>query len=141
MDRAEPLQRDVLGRGRELSARVVHEDVDRAEPFPHGIEEPVDLVGLADVARARQDRSSGGLELGTDGLERLGSPSADRHRGARSRQFPRDGAADPGPATRHDRDRAFVGVGGEGRSEPVGHRRSMEHGGTGSGTRDRGGSA
>jgi hypothetical protein len=52
-DRAEALRRDVLGRSQVLAAGVVHEQVDPAVALQDAVHQRLDLVLLADVARAR----------------------------------------------------------------------------------------
>ena len=107
------LQLDLLQRGGELPAGVVDEDIDGAEPLPHGIEEGLDLLWLPDVTRHGEDVAAGGLELGPHGLERLRPPSTDRDARAGPNQLLGRGASDAGAAARHDRDPAGQGIVGE----------------------------
>ena len=59
----------------------------------------------------REHVVAGGLELGARGVERLGTPPADRDAGAGPRELTRGGAADTGSPAGHDRHRAGVRVG------------------------------
>ena len=115
---AEALQRDVSERRRELSAGIVHEDVDALVLHSDRVEERRNLIGLADIARHRRASVA---ELLRDRRDRLGATAADRDAAARGDDRAGGGGADPGAATGHDGDLLSERVGRERRPEPLYH--------------------
>ena len=106
-----PLSCDVLGRGGELTAGVVHQDVDarRSAHRPHrGTRRP----GRARARRrASPARPAVRLQLGAHLLQRLRTAPADRDARPRACELARGGAADAGATPGDDGDRAVVGIG------------------------------
>ena len=113
LHRAPPLQRDLLGGRRELTARVVDEHVELAEALEGGTHDPLDLALLAQVGRQREALAAPGLDGSGRLLERLRAPPADRDASACSGQLERGRPPDAGPPSGHERDTAGVGVGSQ----------------------------
>jgi hypothetical protein len=64
--------------------RVVEEDVDGTELFPHSLKDCGNLVGSRDVPRNRDGSAAGGRDLLGDGVENVRLPRDERDRiGAR----------------------------------------------------------
>jgi hypothetical protein len=126
VDRPPALGRDLFGRRDELTARVVHQHVDPAEPVQDRIDERGHVLGFADVgARHRQDPSACRRELGGDLIERFGPPAGDHHGRTGARVLARDRPAQTRPAAGHERDEALVGIGRERGAVRLGHPRMM----------------
>ena len=107
----QPFERDLLRAGPRTGRPALLTSTSiRAEALEHRLDQPVDLVGLADVAGQRQALGARRLELVPDPLERLGPAAADRHPGAGRRQGVRGRAPDPGPPAGDERDLAGVRV-------------------------------
>src|SRR5205085_6183401 len=96
-----------LHRRGELAAGVVDQQPDRPEPRANIVEERVDLIEFANVARSRETWIAQLL----DGLiQGAAAPPADRDLGAGSDKSPSRRPAYPGPSARHDRDRSAVRI-------------------------------
>ncbi len=119
------LQPDLLQGRRELSSRVVDEEIHRTEPLIDHIEEGLDLIGLPHVTDHGEHISAGGLQLGARVLEWLRPPAADRDTGAGPGQLAGRRSADPGSTAGHDRDPAGIGVICERGSELIYHARRV----------------
>ena len=105
MNRPPAVPRDLFGRCDELPAGVVHEDVDRPELSNHPLDERLDLLGISDIRLLGDACGSGGVELRTNGLERLGPPPADRDEGACPRELERGCSSDASTTACHKSDR------------------------------------
>src|SRR6185437_5314774 len=92
--------RDVLGRGGELAAGVVHEAVDPAEARHALLDQPGAHLRLADVAR---EHDAGVSDEASGLLQRLGPAAGDHHAETVAVKGDRGRAADAGPAPRDDR--------------------------------------
>ena len=122
--REEAVGRDVLRRRRELAAGVVDQDVDLAPRRDHLLDERLDLLGLADVARRGEHAIAGG-QLGDGGVELVDGAAADRDPGAEPEQLARRRQPDPRAAAGDDRDLIGERAGREdllGRGGRSGHR-------------------
>ena len=115
--RSPALEGDLLGRGDELPARVVHEHVDVPEALERLLDERFNLLGLADIGLNGQASITELLLHRGDGFL---APAADRDPRPGAHELARDRAADSGPAAGDERHLAFVGVRGQWGVE-VGH--------------------
>ena len=101
---APALEGDLLGRRDELAAGVVDEDVDAAEALERGVDQRLDLLGLAHVGRHGEALGAERLHGRPRLLQRLRAAAADHHRRAVAGQRERGRAPDPGAAAGDERD-------------------------------------
>ncbi len=109
-DREKTIRRDQLRRRRELTARVVDQNVDAAEPGEHFADERLDLRGLADVARQREAIAA---ELLLRGVELGLRATADRELRAEPAELRGSGEPDARAAAGDDRDAVAQDPGGK----------------------------
>jgi hypothetical protein len=102
--RTPALERDLLSGGDELAAGVVDEHVDAPEAPERRLDQPLDLVGLADVGRDREALAARGLDLRADRVERLGPAAGHDEPSSVPREHERGRPADPRAASGDDRD-------------------------------------